>query len=54
MFDVNDHFPIFDVPRYTFSVEENELAGATVGSVSAMDNDEVRYEVFAVLQMNNS
>ncbi|KAK7482289.1 hypothetical protein BaRGS_00026417 [Batillaria attramentaria] len=38
--DVNDRSPEFTLPDYTFSINENENAGTSVGTVTANDNDE--------------
>lgn len=48
--DINDNLPVFESKVYTLSVLENEIAGTTVGSVSASDSDEgenasVQYEL---------
>lgn len=42
VFDVNDHFPMFEVPLYEAGVEENEEVNYLVVTVMASDNDEVR------------
>ena len=48
--DVNDNAPVFSPARYTLSIEENEIPGSVVGTVSAVDSDEgengdVQYEL---------
>ena len=48
--DVNDNAPVFSPLRYTLSIQENEIPGSVIGTVSAVDSDEgengdVRYEL---------
>jgi protocadherin Fat 4 len=38
--DTNDNAPSFDEPCYSLEIDEDELRGATVGSVRATDNDQ--------------
>ena len=43
--DINDEAPHFQMPSYSFEVEENQSAGTFVGTVRAVDADTVPYNV---------
>ena len=40
--DINDNFPVFENPTYTFHFRENQDVGSFVGQVHAIDADEMK------------
>ena len=46
LLDINDEAPVFEQTSYSFSVDENEAAGALVGQVYAHDADTAAFNSF--------